>query len=156
MGVNKVILIGNLGRDPEMRYTGDQRAIATLNLATSEKRKDQTGNWVDHTEWHRVVAFGKTAEFCGNYLKKGSSIFVEGKIRTNKWQDKEGKDRYTTEILASAIQFVGSKSSGASMGYSSDMNDNAMNVMGGLKSADSLMGNMDAPEVPFEDDDIPF
>lgn len=157
MGVNKVILVGNIGRDPEIRYTNDQRPIATLSLATGERRKDQSGNWVDHTEWHRVVAFGKLAEFCSNYLKKGSSVFVEGKIRTNKWQDKEGKDRYTTEILASAIQFVGNKRDSAGGDFRTDMPDNAANVMQSLQAADSLGSQSDnSTDVPFEDDDIPF
>ncbi|MCB0334991.1 MAG: single-stranded DNA-binding protein [Bdellovibrionales bacterium] len=157
MGVNKAILVGNIGRDPEVRYTSDQRPIATLSLATGERRKDQSGNWVEHTEWHRVVAFGKLAEFCSSYLKKGASVFIEGKIRTNKWQDKDGKDRYTTEIVAASIQFVGNKRDAGGADFSTDMPGNAAAVMGSLKSADSLGGGDSmGQDIPFEDDDIPF
>src|SRR5262245_48045038 len=112
MGVNKVILLGNLGKDPEVRYTGQQMAVCTFSLATSERRKDQSGKWSDHTEWHSVVTFGKTAENVGNYLKKGRQVYVEGRLRTRKWQDKEGRDRYTTEIIANTVQFVGQRGEG--------------------------------------------
>jgi single-strand DNA-binding protein len=155
MGVNKAILIGNLGKDPEIRRTASQTAVATFSLATSERRKNSSGTWEDHTEWHRIVAFGKLAEFCGSYLKKGKQVYVEGKIRTNKWQDKQGQDRYTTEILAAAIQFVGRKEAGeaaadagpiaaASSSFAADS----------LPSADDLGGP--AEDAPLEDDDIPF
>jgi single-strand DNA-binding protein len=163
MGINKVILVGNLGRDPEVRHSGDGRAIATVSLATTEKRKDASGNWVDHTEWHRVVMFGKTAELAEKYLKKGRQIYVEGKIRTNKWQDKEGKDRYTTEILCNDMQFLGGNNRVADdvemeTGYQSngggyDAAPASNPYLSGLKSADSLQ----VPAVAaFEDDDIPF
>src|SRR5690242_15998275 len=109
MSVNKVILVGNLGADPESRTTGGGMAVATLRLATTERQKDKdSGNWTDHTEWHRVVCFGKVAENVSRFLRKGRQIYVEGKIRTRKWQDKDtGQDRYSTEILADTVQFLG-------------------------------------------------
>ena len=108
MSVNKVILVGNLGRDPETRE-GRGTTICNLNIATQERRKDKDGNWSDHTEWHRVVCFGKTAENAQKFLRKGRQVYVEGRIQTNKWQDKEGRDRYTTEIVANQIQFLGGR-----------------------------------------------
>ena len=157
MAVNKVILVGNLGRDPEMRYTSNQTAIANVSIATSERRKDQSGNWTSHTEWHRVVSFGKLAEFCGNYLKKGRQVYIEGKIRTNKWQDKEGKDRYTTEIIADTIQFVGNKEAGAadSSQSSKGMGSGGANPMDSLTPA-QMLDSSGADDITFDDDDIPF
>ena len=163
MGINKVMLLGNLGKDPEVRVTPGGMTIARFSLATGERKKDQSGQWVDHTEWHNIVVFGKTAELCQRFLKKGRQAFIEGRIRTNKWQDKEGKDRYTTEILADGVQFVGAKGEGASdSDYSSGpANDN---VLAGIPTADALPRaansgsqsvGMDEP-VTFEDDDIPF
>ncbi|MCB0384056.1 MAG: single-stranded DNA-binding protein [Bdellovibrionales bacterium] len=99
-GINKVILVGNLGNDPEIRYTANGGAVATLSLATSEQWKDrQTGETKEKTEWHRVVIFGKLAEVAGQYLKKGSQVYIEGKLQTRKWQDQSGQDRYTTEVM---------------------------------------------------------
>lgn len=157
MGVNKVILLGNLGKDPELRYTPQQLAIGTFSLATTERRKDSSGQWTDVTEWHNVVTFGKTAENCSNYLKKGRQAFVEGRIQTRKWQDKEGRDRYTTEIIASSVQFIGgAKGDGAGKyNQSTDTGGSSIepSVMDSLPSADQLS----APEsVSFDDDDIPF
>lgn len=109
-GVNKVILIGSLGNDPEIRYTGDGKAIANLSLATSESWNDkQSGEKKEKTEWHRVVAFGKLAEIIGEYVKKGSKVYIEGKLQTRKWQDKGGETRYTTEISAYDLQMLDSK-----------------------------------------------
>jgi single-strand DNA-binding protein len=106
-GVNKVILVGNLGRDPEVRYAANGGAIVNCSLATSESWKDKaTGEAQERTEWHRVVFFGKLAEIAAEYLKKGTQVFVEGSLRTRKWQDKEGQDRYTTEIVASEMQML--------------------------------------------------
>lgn len=102
--VNKVILIGNLGRDPELRYTQSGTAVATLNMATSRRRKDQDGNFIDETEWHRVIAWAKTAEFCSNYLSKGHKVYVEGRLQTRKWTDQNGQDRYTTEVVVENLQ----------------------------------------------------
>ena len=111
-GVNKVILVGNLGQKPEMRYTGTQTAVANLSIATTESWKDkESGENRDKTEWHRVVFFGNLAEIAERYLDKGSSVYVEGKIQTRKWQDKEGKDRWTTEILGNQLTMLGSRGS---------------------------------------------
>ena len=106
--VNKVTILGNLGRDPEVRYTPSNMAIATVSIATTYKAKDKE----PETEWHRTVFFGRLAEIAGEYLKKGSSVYVEGRLRTQKWTDKNGADRYTTEIVADQMQMLGGKSSG--------------------------------------------
>ena len=111
-GINKVILIGNLGQKPEMRYTQTNTAVATLGLATSESWKDkESGEMREKTEWHRVVFFGKLAEICEQYLDKGSQIYVEGKLQTRKWQDKEGNDKYTTEIQGLSMNMLGGRQS---------------------------------------------
>ncbi len=111
--VNKVIIVGNLGRDPEVRYMPDGGAIANISVATTESWKDKSGEKQERTEWHRVAFFGKLAEIAGEYLKKGSQVYVEGSLRTRKWQDKEGKDRYTTEIVADRMQMLGSRGGGS-------------------------------------------
>ena len=108
MSVNKAILLGRLGKDPELRMSASQTAICNFSLATSDRQK-QGDQWVDKTEWHNIIVFGKTAENAAKYLSKGKQVFIEGKIQTRKWQDKEGKDRYSTEIIANSIQFVGAK-----------------------------------------------
>ena len=109
-GVNKVILVGNLGRDPEVRYSPNGQAVANVTLATSESWKDKTsGEKQEKTEWHRVVFFGRLAEIAGEYLKKGAQIYVEGRLQTRKWTDKDGHDRYTTEIVANDMQMLGSR-----------------------------------------------
>jgi single-strand DNA-binding protein len=112
MSVNKVILIGNLGKDPEVRYMPNGEAVANITLATSETWKDKSGAKQEKTEWHNVVFYRRLAEIAGEYLKKGSQIYVEGRITTEKWQDKEGKDRYTTKIVANEMKMLGSKSAG--------------------------------------------
>jgi len=113
-GVNKVILIGNLGKDPEVRYSPNGGAVTTITLATSESWKDKnTGEQVDKTEWHRVVFFRRLAEVAGEYLKKGSKVFIEGKLQTRKWQDQNGQDRYTTEVVANEMQMLDSKGGGS-------------------------------------------
>lgn len=111
-GVNKVILIGNLGRDPEMRYTGSGTAVANLSLATTERYKDKNGEQQENTEWHKLVAWARLAEICGEYLRKGSQIYVEGKLKTEKWQDNEGKDRWTTKVVMSQMQMLGNAGQG--------------------------------------------
>jgi len=165
MAINKVILLGNLGKDPEMRATASGMQVARFSLATSERRKDQSGQQVEHTEWHNIVAFGKTAELCQRYLKKGRQVYIEGRIRTNKWQDKEGKDRYTTEVIADNVQFVGGGK--GDMGGDADFgaepaNDN---VLAGIPTADALpkaanggarSAAVSEEPVTFDDDDIPF
>lgn len=109
-GVNKVIIVGNLGNDPDIRHTASGAAVANLSLATSESWKDkETGEKKENTEWHRVVFFGQIAEICGQYLKRGSQIYVEGRLQTRKWQDKEGNDRYTTEIVGNDMQMLGGR-----------------------------------------------
>ena len=110
--VNKVILVGNLGRDPEMRYLPSGEAVANLAIATTDKYKDKSGQMVEQTEWHRVSFFGRTAEVCGQYLKKGSQVYVEGSIRTRKYTDKEGVEKYATEIRGDRMQMLGSKGGG--------------------------------------------
>ena len=107
--VNKVILVGNLGRDPETRYMPDGGAITNVSIATTENWKDKNGEKQEKTEWHRVAFFGKLAEIAGEYLKKGSQVYVEGRLQTRKWQDKDGQDKYTTEIVANAMQMLGSR-----------------------------------------------
>ncbi len=109
-GVNKVILVGNLGRDPEVRYSPNGQAVANVTIATSDSWKDKTsGEKQERTEWHRIVFFGRLAEIAGEYLKKGAQIYVEGRLQTRKWQDKDGHDRYTTEIVANEMQMLGSR-----------------------------------------------
>jgi len=112
-GINKVILVGNLGKDPEVRYTPNGKAVANLTLATSESWKDQSGQIQEKTEWHRVSMFGKLAEIAGEYLRKGSQVYIEGKLQTNKWKDQQGQDRYTTEVVLDpfngVMQMLGGK-----------------------------------------------
>lgn len=114
--VNKVIILGNLGRDPELRHTANSKAVATLRVATNEVWNDASGERQERTEWHTVVVWGRQAENCAQYLSKGRSVYVEGRLQTRKWQDKEGHDRYTTEIVADRVQFVGGSGAGASAG----------------------------------------
>jgi single-strand DNA-binding protein len=147
-GVNKVILIGNLGRDPEVRYTPNGVAVATLTIATSESWKDkQTGENQEKTEWHRVVMFNRLGEIAGEYLRKGSKVFIEGRLQTRKWQDKTtGQDRFTTEIVADNMQMLDSKGgSGAGNTESAPMTDRS--------SGEAPQSN---PVDASFDDDIPF
>ena len=117
-GVNKVILIGNLGADPETRYMPAGGAVTNINMATSDQWKDkQTGQPQERTEWHRVVFFNRLAEIAGEYLKKGSKVYVEGSLRTRKWQGQDGQDRYTTEIVAGEMQMLDSRGGGETGGY---------------------------------------
>ena len=142
-GVNKVILVGNLGQKPEMRYTATQTAVANLSIATTESWKDkESGENRDKTEWHRVVFFGNLAEIAERYLDKGSSVYVEGKIQTRKWQDKEGKDRWTTEILGNQLTMLGSRNSNDSGSQQDTSSDTP------FPEDDSGPG--------LSDDDIPF
>ena len=152
-GVNKVILIGNLGRDPEVRYTPSGLAVANATLATSESWKDkQSGEMQERTEWHRVVFYQRLAEIAGEYLKKGSKIYVEGKIRTTKWQDKTtGQDRYTTEIIADSMQMLDSKGSASSGNIPNS--DAAMSERSMTQQSSATAST--APSDHF-DDDIPF
>jgi len=146
-GVNKVILVGNLGKDPEVRYMPSGGAVTNITLATSEQWKDkQSGEKRENTEWHRIVFFGRLAEIAGEYLKKGSQVYVEGRLQTRKWQGQDGQDRYTTEIIANEMQMLGSRS-GAGGGYSQDMGDS---------HADEREPAMAAASSDDFDDDIPF
>jgi single-strand DNA-binding protein len=111
--VNKVILIGNLGRDPEMRYLPSGDAVANFSIATTERWKDKNGEMQEQTEWHRIAFFGRQAEVCGEYLRKGSSVYVEGRLQTRKWTDKDGNERYTTEIRGDRMQMLGGRGGGA-------------------------------------------
>ena len=115
-GVNKVILVGNLGNDPEVRYMPNGNAVANLSLATSESWKDQQGQMQERTEWHRLTMYRRLAEIAGEYLKKGSQIYVEGKLQTRKWQDQQGQDRYTTEIIVDQMQMLGGREGGGQGG----------------------------------------
>lgn len=148
-GVNKVILIGNLGKDPEIRYSPNGVAVANLTIATSESWKDkQTGENVERTEWHRVIFFQRLAEIAGEYLKKGSKIYLEGRLQTRKWQDKtSGQDRYTTEIVAETMQMLDGKGAGGS--------SNADAPFEKATSASSQSASA-APALDSFDDDIPF
>jgi single-strand DNA-binding protein len=150
--VNKVILIGNLGKDPETRYLPSGDAVTNITVATTESWKDKkSGDKQEHTEWHRISFFGRQAEVAGEYLKKGSPVYIEGRIRTRKWQDKEGQDRYSTEIVADRMQLLGSRGGGSSGGEG-----------GGMREAPSSSGGSKAPAKKsggsFDDmdDDIPF
>lgn len=148
-GVNKVILIGNLGRDPEIRYMPNGQAVANITIATSESWKDKnTGEQQEKTEWHRVVFFRRLAEIAGEYLKKGSKVYIEGKLQTRKWQDNQGQDRYTTEILANELQMLDSR--GGSNNYANDMpQDSGYNEPASSPRAEPVAAG------DF-DDDIPF
>ena len=119
-GINKVILIGHLGADPEVKYMPSGSAVTNLNLATTESWKDkQSGEKQERTEWHRVAMFGRLAEIAGEYLRKGSQVYIEGRIQTDKWQDKDGNDRYTTKIIANDMQMLGGRGGGGASDYSS-------------------------------------
>ena len=143
-GVNKVILVGNLGQKPEMRYTATQSAVANLSIATTESWKDkESGEMRDKTEWHRVVFFGKLAEIVEKYLDKGSSVYVEGKLQTRKWQDKNGADRWTTEIVGNELTMLGSRS----------QNDTGMS---NKNQTESPFPSEDDSGSGLTDDDIPF
>jgi single-strand DNA-binding protein len=163
-GVNKVILIGNLGKDPESRSMPSGGAVVNITLATSENWKDkQTGESKERTEWHTVVFFNKLGEIAAQYLKKGSQVYIEGSLRTRKWQDKEGKDRYTTEIIADNMQMLGGRGGGGSSSGGADMNDDyapPARSSGGGASRGQSRPAAPAPENAhdggFEDDDIPF
>ncbi len=153
-GINKVILVGNLGADPESRTTPGGLTVTNIRVATTEKRKDrQSGDLVEETEWHRVVMFDRLAEVAREYLRKGSQVYIEGQIRTNKWQDKEGNDRYTTEIIGRDMQMLGGRpGAGAPAGGGDDYRSSSQ---GGAGASGGRASSGGAREEPFEDD-IPF
>jgi single-strand DNA-binding protein len=136
-GVNKVILIGHLGADPEVKFLGSGTQVANFRMATTENRVNRSGEKVAMTEWHRIVAFGRLAEICGQYLNKGKQVYIEGRLRTRTWEDKDGNRRYTTEIIAAQMQMLG--------------------TMGGPVEAPTSEKEFDIdPAVPGPDDDVPF
>jgi single-strand DNA-binding protein len=170
-GINKVILIGNLGKDPETRYMPSGKAATNFSVATSERFKDkETGEPQERTEWHRVATFDRLAEIAAEYLKKGSKVYIEGKLRTRKWQDKEGKDRYSTEIIADQMQMLDSRGSGmgGAAGASHDDGDSFRGSSapsgagrGGkparpATAATASAGSAGAGDAAEFDDDIPF
>ena len=153
--VNKVILIGNLGADPETRYLPSGDAVTNIRIATTENWKDKSGEKQEHTEWHRVAFFGKTAEIAGEYLKKGSPVYVEGRIRTRKWQDKEGQERFSTEIVADRMQLLGGRGGSAGSsgggGGGESMSREPASAASSAKAPARKGGGFDEM-----DDDIPF
>ncbi len=142
--VNKVILIGRLGKDPDLRYAPSGTAIASFTMATNHATKDAEGAWVEQTEWHSVTTFGRQAEFCGEYLKKGRQVFVEGRLRTSSWEDQSGQKRFRTEIVANEIQLLGSKVEGEKV-------ETPPAVQQGDVSEPAP-----PPEPPMQEDDLPF
>jgi len=157
-GLNKVMLIGNLGADPEIRYTAGGSAIANLRLATAESWRDkETGEQQERTEWHRVVFFGRLAEIAGEYLKKGSQIYVEGRLQTRKWQDKDGSDRYSTEIVANEMQMLGGRGGAGGGGGGGGYEDAPSRPAGsGRPQRGAQTGAPNEAPMPDFDDDIPF
>jgi single-strand DNA-binding protein len=153
--VNKVILIGNLGRDPETRYMPDGAAITNISIATTETWKDKQGEKQEKTEWHRVAFFGKLAEIAGEYLKKGSQVYVEGRLQTRKWQDKDGNDKYTTEIVADRMQMLGSRQG---MGGGAERESGGERDAGAARAATTGAKPAGKAGGKFDDfeDDIPF
>jgi single-strand DNA-binding protein len=152
--INKVILIGNLGRDPEVRYMPSGDAVANITIATTETWKDKAGEKQEQTEWHRVAMFGKTAEIAGEYLKKGSQVYIEGKLQTRKWTDKEGQERYTTEIRADRMQMLGSRSGGSER--MAPPEDDAPPRSSGPAPAKKAAGAGKGGNFDDLEDDIPF
>lgn len=152
MSLNKVILLGRLGRDPEIRYTQSQLTIANLNIATDERRPDGNGGWKQETEWHRVVLFGKQADLAKQYLTKGREVLIEGSLRTRQWQDQQGQKRYSTEIVAQNMRFVGGRggAGGGGGGF-----DRGQDDFGGAPVGADAGGMDDFGGAP-NDDDIPF
>ncbi|RLA03069.1 MAG: single-stranded DNA-binding protein [Gammaproteobacteria bacterium] len=156
-GINKVILVGNLGKDPEIRYSAAGAAIANITIATSDNWKDkQTGEKQERTEWHRVVFFNRLAEVVGEYLKKGSQVYVEGRLQTRKWQDKEGQDRYTTEIVASEMQMLGGRTGGGDAGGYDQSNSYSQRPSSAPAAAPAPAAQNNDGGFDNFDDDIPF
>lgn len=158
-GVNKVIIVGNLGRDPEIKYTQSNVPVANFSVATSESWKDkQTGEWQEKTEWHRIVAWRHLAERAERYLKKGKQVYIEGKIETRKWQGQDGNDRYTTEIVAREMQLLGRREEGDATGSSGGGAGGAGGGFGGPATGGG--GTFEPPAMggggSQEDDDLPF
>ena len=147
--INKVIVVGNLGKDPETRFLPDGKAVCNFSVATTDKWTDKaTNEKKEATEWHRISSFGRLAEICGEYLKKGSQVYIEGKLRTRKWQDKEGQDRYSTDIIADVMQMLGSRS-GMGGGEPREMREPSA-------AGESKPAKKPAGQFQDMDDDIPF
>ena len=164
-GVNKVILLGNVGKDPEIRASGGGMAIASFSLATAERTKDQQGNWTDKTEWHNLVAFGRTAEIVRDYVKKGTQLYIEGKITTRSWDDKEsGQKKYRTEIIVNEMNLLGGRGEGAAGGGGSyersagsgSSYSGARASSGGGSSSYAQAPAPDYSDQGITDEDIPF
>ena len=156
-GINKVILVGNLGQDPETKAMPSGMTVCNLRIATSESWKDkQTGEMKEQTEWHSVAMFGRLAEIAGEYLRKGSQVYIEGRLRTRKWQDKEGRDRYTTEIVANEMQMLGSRGGmGGGEGRSEGRGESRA-AAGGGRGGEGGYGESARSSTEEFDDDIPF
>jgi len=152
--LNKVMLIGNLGKDPEVRYTAGGTAVASFSLATSEKFKGKTGEWEEKTEWHNITLWARLAEIAGEYLSKGKTVYIEGRLQTRKWQDKEGKDRYTTEIVGEKMQML----SGKGEGGGSNSGGNSGGGRPAQRPAQQEHSQSNSYEEPVfnPDDEIPF
>lgn len=159
-GVNRVILIGNLGQDPEVKYTASGAAVATLNIATSEQWTDKhSGQKQEKTEWHRISMFGRLAEIAGEYLKKGAQVYIEGKLQTRKWQDQNGQDRYTTEVVANEMQMLGGRGGSADFGGGNQgQSQNAPRQQAAPAQNAPQAQSQSQPNDNFGgfDDDIPF
>jgi single-strand DNA-binding protein len=151
MSVNKAILVGRLGKDPETRYMANGEAVTNVSLATSERYKDKQGEKQEKTEWHNLVFYRRLAEIAGEYLKKGSQVYIEGRIQTRKWQDKDGKDHYTTEIIVNEMKMLGSKSDGGSSEQPAPAAQPRPQPQAARPAAPAAKGNFDN-----FDDDIPF
>lgn len=151
MSVNKVILVGRLGNNPEIRYTPSGAAVANFSLATNESWNDKSGQKQERTEWHRVVVWGKLAQLCGEYLTKGRQCFVEGRLQTRQWQDKDGQTKYTTEVIATTVQFLGDRA-GAGQGATYGGGARANNA----SDESAPMGAVAVEEPSFSEEDIPF
>jgi len=163
MSINKVILIGNLGQNPEVKHSASGQAICNLSIATNESWTDKNGQKQEKTEWHRVVVFGKLAEICGQYLQKGRQAYIEGKLQTRSWQDKENQTRYTTEIVAQSVQFLGGNAgAGRSADYGNQNYGNNANYggnnnsYGGGSSQNHSAGASFQSEPTFTEEDVPF
>jgi single-strand DNA-binding protein len=157
-GINKVILVGNLGQDPETRSTPGGTTVTNIRIATSESWKDkQSGEMKEQTEWHTVVLWNRLGEIAGEYLKKGSQVYIEGRLRTRKWQDKTGNDRYSTEIVANEMQMLGGRGGSPASMESRDARDPGGESFGGAPSSGNApSGRAPAPAAGDFDDDIPF
>ena len=164
--VNKVILVGNLGRDPEVRYMPNGEAVCNFSIATTDTWKDKSGARQERTEWHNIVMYRKLAEIAGEYLKKGRPVYVEGRLQTRKWQTKEGQDRYTTEIIADQMQMLGGRDGGSNASYDGGMDQSGMDDYNQAPPSQSQARSAPAQSAPkpaaagsgFDDfeDDIPF